>query len=96
MGLVKHAKYVVTDSFHGTLFCIIHKVQFYAFSKQRGDMNNKDNIRILEFLKTLHLEERFQDDNHATLLGNVNYKETHSILLSMQKESVAFLKLCVE
>lgn len=96
VGLVKHAKYVVTDSFHGTLFCIIHKVQFYAFSKQKGDMNNKDNIRILEFLKTLHLEERFQDDNHATLLGNVNYKETHSILLSMQKESVAFLKLCVE
>lgn len=96
VGLVKHAKYVVTDSFHGTLFCIIYKVQFYAFSKQKGDMNNKDNIRILEFLKTLRLEERFQDDNHAFLLENVNYEESHHILLSMQKESVAFLKLCVE
>ncbi len=95
-GLIKNARYVVTDSFHGSLFSVNYNVQFYAFSKRDGDLNCQDNIRILEFLQSMHLENRLQDDRSATVLPDVDYEMVNKKLCKMREKSIVFLKSCLE
>lgn len=96
VGLVKHAEYVVTDSFHGCLFCINYNRQFYTFSKRDGANNFQDNIRILEFLQSLHLEKRFMDDNNARLQEDVDYEKVNPQLNIMRSRSFEYLSQCLE
>lgn len=92
IGLIKKAKYVITDSYHGCLFCVNYNVNFYAFSKREGDINRQDNIRILEFLKILQLEHRFQDDTIATILDDIDFKDVNDKLDPMRRWSFEYLK----
>lgn len=54
LKLIKTAKFVVTDSFHCTVFCILFKKQFIVSPSYSGGEG-----RMLSFLKKLGLEDRF-------------------------------------
>lgn len=62
-----HAKMVVTNSFHGTVFSLVYRKPFYAFSPQEG------KIRITDLLSAMHLSERFVDDD-STLIQNLSFE----------------------
>lgn len=96
IGLIKNARYVVTDSYHGCLFCINYHIQFYAFNKRTGSINEQDNIRIFEFLQSLQLEDRFQDDSHVTILPDHDYKKTKQLLHQKREASIAYLSKCLQ
>ncbi len=55
--LIHNAKYVVTDSFHGSVFSILFKTDFYVFKRE----NNKEDMssRIVTLLRKMHLSNRF-------------------------------------
>ncbi len=53
LGLIKNAKYVITDSFHGTAFSIIFHKNFCA-----SKANEKAISRITDLMKICGLEER--------------------------------------
>lgn len=91
VGLIKNAEYIVTDSFHGCLFSINYNKNFYAFTKQKGDIHHLDNIRIWEFLKQLGLESRFQNDDNAQILENIDYTIPNKILENLRETSLQFL-----
>lgn len=56
ISFFRDAKYVITDSFHGTLFSILFKVDFYVYqNKIRG------NERLNSILNILDLQERTTD-----------------------------------
>ena len=95
VGLIKHASYVVTDSFHGSLFSIIYGISFYSFSKRDGDLNNVDNIRIIEFLTMLNLQNRFQHDSDARFLDDINYEDVKHKLSLYKENSYCYLKSCL-
>ena len=59
--LVKNACYVVTGSFHGTIFSINFGVQFFSFAKVEGDLNSFDNSRIAELLDSFGMKDRFME-----------------------------------
>lgn len=59
-----NATYVITDSFHGTLFSINLNKDFYTFTKRQEETNIlNDNDRIQEVLTTFGLMDRFVVDN---------------------------------
>lgn len=59
LGLIEKAEIVLTNSFHGTVFSILFKRNFYTIVK-RGVENNS---RQLSLLKTLNLDRvRYEDD----------------------------------
>lgn len=94
ISLIRDAAYVVTDSFHGTIFSINYGVSFYSFSKREGDINSVDNARIIEILTQLGLEDRFVSDEDK--LSNVqisapNYVDVHRKLCEMKTKSIKFL-----
>lgn len=58
INLIRYARYVFTDSFHGTVFSIIYHTPFFIFPKVgKAQMN-----RILDLLVTTGINDRIIDD----------------------------------
>ena len=98
VGLIRNAAYVVTDSFHGTLFCINYGVEFYSFAKREAKTEEimNDNDRILAFLRELGLENRFKEDNDVTLELPIDYTTVHDRLEPMRTFSRQYLNKIIK
>lgn len=93
LSLIRDAAYVVTDSFHGTIFSVNYGASFYSFSKREGDINNVDNARIVEFLSLIHLDNRFINDsaiNNITFTP-IDYSSVRPILRSLKDKSLNYI-----
>jgi hypothetical protein len=87
----KNAKFIITDSFHGTVFSIIFNKQFIAIgNKSRGI------TRFTSLLKSLGLSSRLilDDSEHylSTVNQTINYDLVNSKLEHSKLDSIAFLK----
>jgi len=87
---MKHASYVITDTFHGTCFSIIFEKPFAAL------MSRNAHYRQLSLLKMLSLQKRTisideQVSNRADLLEPVDYNVTNAILQSLTDISYDWL-----
>lgn len=92
----KNAKYIITNSFHGTVFAIIFHKPFYVFL-QEGQFSPQ-NERVLSLLKMLSLEDRIFNN-----VSNLNYKNDEINWLKVDKQldiernkSILFLKKSLE
>src|SRR5690606_150256 len=87
----KSADYIITDSFHGTVFSIIFNKQFIAIAnKGRGV------TRFVSLLKQLGLESRliFEDDFQdidQMISQKIDYSVVNSKLQDLKKKSSDFL-----
>lgn len=85
-----NADYVVTDSFHGTVFSIIFNKQFVAIANHERGAG-----RFLSLLRMLGLEDRLvesEEDAAALLTKTIDYSNVNEILASKKEESISFLK----
>jgi len=92
IGLIKYAKYVLTNSFHGTIFSILYKKQFLTFKiDNRSDYLSK-NIRIIDILKSIGLSGRFVDFG-ATINyeSELKYWNVNRIVNQLRETSIQFL-----
>ncbi len=79
---IYNSQYVLTDSFHGTLFSIIFKRQFVTISnKKRGE------TRIHSILDILGLENRILNNDMKIIYYNINYDEVYLKLEEMRNLS---------
>lgn len=92
LGLIRNARLVLTDSFHGTAFSINYGKTFYTFTKIEGGKNAKDNSRLYDILSKLHLEDRLYDSAEAIKFKDVDYSVAEKILEEERQQSLAFLK----
>ena len=58
VGLVKNASYVITDSFHGTVFSIIYNKPFTLLKRFSDDNPRSQNSRIYTLLEHYNLTNR--------------------------------------
>ncbi len=86
--LIRHAKLVVTNSFHGTIFSILYHVPFYTY------LVESMASRIKDLLDSVGLEDRIvygykrlTDD-----MLEVDFEKVDSILAEKRKYSIDFLK----
>lgn len=93
--LVSKASYVVTDSFHGTIFSINFKKEFYSFCKREGTSKSSDNARIMDILSTFGLENRFKEDSNPQFELPINYSEVNSKLAVLRDESIQYLRTII-
>jgi len=84
------AEFVVTDSFHGTVFAIIFNKPFITIiNRQRGA------DRFFSLLRQFGLEDRLIDinDNYLDLIDkDIDYKRINSLLNIKREESLSLLK----
>ena len=88
--LINHCSCLVTDSYHGTIFAINFKKDFYSFNKYDGC--SLDNGRIAEVLDFLGLKSRFLEVNKSSNLEPINYDDVHRKLDVMRTKSFNYLQ----
>ena len=89
---IRNASYVVTNSFHCTVFAILFHKQFVVLNNHSG---GGDRIRTL--LTALHLEDRFSTSLDERILSQllhepIPYEKVKKRLCVLRESSLAFLK----
>ena len=93
VGLIRNAEYVISDSFHGTVFSIIFGKQFYTFPIDKIHSEYSRNIRITDLLVKFGLSDRFvQSESKFDLSAVINYEHVRPILEKEVKSSSDFLR----
>ena len=73
IGLIQKSEYVFTDSYHGCIFSIIFKKEFYVFVSQLG-------TRIENLLNMCSLENRIIDGSHSLPYEKIDYESVNALL----------------
>lgn len=85
---IKSAKYVVTNSFHGTAFSIIYRKQFVVIP------HSKTGNRVTDLLHRLGLDSRWsntQEDALAIIKNPVDYSVAEKRIAALRQESLDFI-----
>lgn len=90
LSYIKHAKYMLTDSFHGTAFAINFNTQFIEVLP-----NNKTGARNQSILQLTDLQNRIVTDFYDFSLANetIDFSKVNAII---EKERVKSMKLLKE
>lgn len=86
---VQHANFVITDSFHGTVFSIIFNKPFISIANKGRGLT-----RFTTLLKTFNLESRLilpNEELPINALEEINWCEVNSILQRKKEESLDFI-----
>lgn len=90
VNLIRHAEYILTDSFHGSVFSIIHHKKFVTFNRFNGGANSR-NSRIDSLCSLLGLSERRYNGNISDVMKDYDYDEVDRKLENLRKESESYL-----
>ena len=85
LSLVKDAKYVITNSFHGMIMAVLFRKEFEIFSREQCD--NK----IEEVLQLFGLPERMVTQGNVTL-SKIDFDIVHAKIREARKEALTVLK----
>lgn len=84
--LIHNAKYVVTNSFHGTAFSINYRKNFYL------ECSSYTNSRLEHITKTLGLSDRILSPDTVFEPSDVDYSITDRVLPGLVESSLTYLK----
>jgi exopolysaccharide biosynthesis predicted pyruvyltransferase EpsI len=89
---IAEAKFVITRSFHGMVFSILHKRQFAVLAGSHGR-----STRLTSLLKILGIEDRFfssiEDLNNAKpWTKEIDYTTVYPKLIEIREQSINILK----
>lgn len=95
LNIIKNAKYVITDSFHGSVFSIIYKRQFITLTtKTRG------NERLISLMEIIGENRLVSDRNNLTeqrlFDKKIDYKKAEKGILRAQQYGYEYLKTALE
>lgn len=88
--LIHHARYIVTNSFHGTAFAINYRKDFFV------EFSSLTNSRLTQIINMLGLEKQVVTDENASLPDTTDYAQTEELLPTMKMESLTYLKQALE
>ena len=63
--LIKSADYVLTDSFHGTMFSVNYSKQFFTFRRFSGNSTMSTNTRIESLAERLGIHSRLVSETDS-------------------------------
>ncbi|MCH5311504.1 MAG: polysaccharide pyruvyl transferase family protein [Prevotella sp.] len=94
VALVRDARYVLTDSFHCTVFSSLFGKLFFSFRRYSNDSKVSTNSRIYSLLDILGLQERLLDggeDAGKCLQMSINFEIVHNKIQNLRQQSVEML-----
>ncbi len=86
---IKNAKFVCTDSFHGTAFSLNFNIPFYTFDRNYGNAG-KQSARIESILKMASLSERYEPNNTSGCM-DISFEKVNSFLNDERIKSREYL-----
>ena len=91
VNLIRHAKYICTDSFHGSVFSIIYHKQFISFNRYT-DGSNSRNSRLDTLFRNIGISRRFEGDLLSEIDQLVDWDSVDKKLASLREESSQFIE----
>ena len=94
VNLIANAEYVLTDSFHGSIFSILFKKQFFTFSRFESNSNASTNSRIDTLLEMAGLPERHikaTNDVDGCINMKIEYELVHKRIADYRELSRKYL-----
>lgn len=88
-GFFKYADYVITDTFHGTIFSIITHKNFCSLIRNTNNQKMNSLLRMLDLTQCL---VKNSADIEKTLIQTIDYDNVESILLEKREESKSYLQ----
>lgn len=91
LNWVDQAEYIITDTFHGTLFSIIYRKNFIVLGKNK--------IKINDVLKQFKITNRIIDNPQhidKVLSQEIDYDNVYSIINNKKKESLEYLMKAID
>lgn len=95
ISLINQASYVVTDSFHGSLFSLNMGTNFYAFAKRPQSNEMNDNDRIGDFLNVVGVYSRFKTDNDQSIGEDIDFQRIYKKIDELRLISYGYLERIV-
>lgn len=96
VSLIKHAKHIFTDSFHGCVFSYIYHKPFYVFIRHKDSNKRSRNSRIYSLMELLHTENRVvskdQDWSEMDLEEHIDYGPADCIMAEKRRYSLEYLQ----
>ncbi len=99
VNLIRNAKYVCTDSFHGTCFSILNHKSFIDFNRFNEKNSQSTNTRIDSLLSELGLQDRKIIDSNISdqeltdvFKKEINYDNVDKMLEAKRRKSICFLQ----
>ncbi len=99
VNLIKNAAYVCTDSFHGTVFSILHGRKFFSFRRYADTSETSTNDRLYTLLDFTGLRERMlcgNEDIKECLNMDMDYNELLNKIEVKRTASMTYLKDALE
>lgn len=91
LNILRGAKYVCTDSFHGAVFSIIHKKEFVVFNRYNDSSKHSKNSRIDSLCENLEIQNcRYNGGN--IFEKKVDYSKVNDNYNKMKLETEKYLK----
>ena len=97
--LIKNARYVLTDSFHGTMFSLIYSKEFFTFRRFRSNTSSSTNTRIESIAARLGIQDRLVNETDAPdslLSRKLDVQALQQRLADFRDSSLAFLTHALE
>lgn len=96
VSYIRQAKYIVTDSFHGTVFSIIFKKKFIVFNRFQNKEKGSTNSRIDTLLNLLGLAERrvtsdVKMDPWNIMEQKINYEDINTKMDILKTKSLQYI-----
>lgn len=94
LAYVKNADFVITDTFHGTVFSIKYNKQFATFIRGGYEGTYGNNEKLFDLLSTFGLENRSVKNISSLeeiLLKNVNYSDVNEKISLEREKSIDYL-----
>lgn len=91
LGLMDKAEFVVTDTFHGTVFSSIYHKRYASFGRT--------NSKVIEFMRAYALEDRMVGNESGLedcLLHEPDFSEFDTCWADMRVKSLAYLQHAVD
>jgi hypothetical protein len=95
ISLIRDAEYVLTDSFHCTIFSLLYKKRFFSFKRYCKDSAVSTNSRLYSLLSMLRLESFLLNGNEAIewcLEKDINYETIHAAIAKLRSFTIDYLK----
>ena len=94
MNLIRNAKYMCTDSFHGTVFSVLNGTPFFSFRRYEDSSEFSTNDRLYTLLKWTGLSERMlygNEDVQKSIELTVDWNGVWQKVADRRSESMSYL-----
>lgn len=94
--LIRDASYIVTDSFHGSVFSIIFHKKFITFYRKDPKKKGSTHSRIDSLFSIFNIKNRIHSGNiYTEIQKDIDYEFVDKKLNDMRIDSMFFFKECL-